>query len=149
MSRRALLCTGAVTAVVLPLTGCALESGATATAAGDDADLVQAALSDEADFAVTCTSIRERNRRLAKQLDVVIAGQEAHIDALMELLEAPSAPSPTRKPGQSPASVSRTAARLHDKRMADSQAAQAGALAQLFASMAASHAVTAQYWRTR
>jgi len=143
------LCTGAVTAAVLPLTGCALESGATATAAADDADLVQAALADEADFAATCKGIRERNRSLTKQLDVVLAGQEAHIAALAELGEAPSAPNPTPKPGQSAASVSRTAARLHEKRMADSQAAQAGALAQLFASMAASHAVTAQYWRTR
>ena len=44
--------------------------------------------------------------------------------------------------------ISREAAILHERRIADCLASQAGPLAQLFASMAASHAVTAADWRT-
>lgn len=150
VSRRAVLSGGAATVAVLSLSGCTVVGDAGANAVAADVDLVEAALAEERAFGALCERLGRNQLKLAEQLEAVAAIQTAHADALAATLV--DAPAPTTEPGGSSGtirSVSRRADELHDRRMADCAAAEAGALAQLFASIAASHAVTARYWRTR
>ena len=150
VSRRTVLTTGAATVAAASMSGCGWENGAQATSAADDVALVTDALDDELAFAEMCEQVRRRYRQLAARIDVVISGQREHTDALTATLGQPQ-PTDTEVPisDNLPVTViSREAAILHERRIADCLASQAGPLAQLFASMAASHAVTAEDWRT-
>ena len=88
-SRRTVLTTGAATVAAAAVSGCSWENGAQATSAEDDLSLVTDALDDEFAFAEMCQQIRRRYRRLAARIDIVIAGQREHIDALTATLDQP------------------------------------------------------------
>lgn len=148
VSRRTLLATGAGAVAAATLSGCGFESGAEATASADDVALVEQALQDEAAFAGMCQDIQSRHRRLATRIEVVIAGQFVHEEALTASLEEPPPTSSgSVETGLAPTAISREASRLHERRTADCLVSQSGPLARLFASIAASHAVTATQWR--
>jgi predicted small lipoprotein YifL len=153
VSRRALLSTGAAAVVTVSLAGCGAKAPTGSAAASDDVAIVESALEDESAFTRMCETLRTQHRDLAPRLDVVITAQLAHEEALADTLSEPvssggsSGVIPTTR-RQAIRMVSRQAAKLHERRMADCLAAQPGPLAQLFASIAASHAVTAQDWRS-
>ena len=143
---------GAAAAVSVSLAGCSLTGRAGAADEDADVALVEAALTEEIAFGAMCEKLRRQHRTLARRLDAVAAIQTAHADALSNTLaDPPPTPMPTIGGTETAVSirdVSREANRLYAKRLADCMAAEAGALAQMFGSMAASHAVTAQYWRS-
>lgn len=138
----------AVSFAAVSLQGCGVSGDAGAADDSADVALVVAALKEEQSFGAACTKLAASHAALAAELNAVVATQSAHTDALTEILvEPPTSSTGAERPAGSVRSVTRRADALHDRRMADCRAAQAGALAQLFASMAASHAVTARYWR--
>lgn len=140
----------AAAAVALTVNGCSVTGAADARDDSDDVALVEAALDEELAFGAFCDRLGDSHRAFAVRLAAVSATQAAHADALSATLDDPPASTTEPEPSNSSIrSVSRQAARLHDRRMADCRAAEAGALAQLLGSIAASHAVTARYWRTQ
>jgi len=162
LSRRTLLgagVTSAATAAML-LSGCAGTRDADAepgqaSADSGDLDLADAARSRESDFRGLCLRIRRRHPALADRLDEVIPGLSTHEEALAQAipdgesttLSGLSAMPPVpRREAKAADLVAATAARLHRRCLADSVEAESGALARLLASIAASHAVTAQAW---
>jgi len=158
VSRRALLGATAATSVGLLAGGCAATEGSAggtdiAPTSGGDVDVATAALFREDDFRSLCLRIRRRHPALADRLDVLISGQRVHQEALAEAVPdgvstdtARVVPVP-RQEQKAVALVAAAAGRLERLSLDDAMAAESGALARLMASIAASHAVTAEAWR--
>lgn len=156
VSRRALLGATATTTAALALTACGGSTSdpvASSVGAAGDADLAEAAWARENDFRALCLRIRRRHRSLAPRLGVVVAGQLVHEEALAAALpdgerthvsELVAIP---RQPSQAAALVASTAVELQRSSLHDCLQAGSAALARLMASIAASHAVTAEAWR--
>lgn len=160
LSRRTALGVG-VAATAAVVAGCADEAPPPASsypqAAADsaDLDLVKAAIEDEQALLDLVTQLRSSERSLRRRLRPVVGAAEQHLAALRAVapeLETETAESPDNAgldPKSAALAVGRAASRLHRKRSADCIAAEAGALAMLFAAIAAGHAVTAEQWRSR
>lgn len=138
-----------------PVTGSKPASGATSapnTQAGTAADaaLVTAATVDEQRLLRLCLATMAAHPRLRSTLRPVVSRQRAHVLRLRRVLTAPSGspsgtgPTVATRPKQARAALGRAFEAAGRRRRADCLAASSGPLASLLASVAASHAVTAQ-----
>lgn len=146
---------GAGSPTARPAPGSAPVSGAgsapgTPAGTAADAALVTAATADEQRLLRLCRATVAAHPRLRPALGPVLNGQRAHVLRLRRVLTlrsgGPSEAGPTVavRPEQAQAALSRSFEAAGRRRRADCLAASFGPLASLLASVAASHAVTAQ-----
>jgi hypothetical protein len=151
VSRRALL-GGAAAVAAAGLSGCGSRSAVPAAdtasgPSGGDRAVALAALQDEAGGLALYAELARRTQPLRGRLHRLVAVQQQHVDALETALGGASAHATDRlTPGPAADAIATEAKGLSARRLADCRKVADGALASMFASMAAAHAVVAAQW---